>query len=87
MIDFFGTDSKFANLLATLVLVFVIGLFGTMITNSIFADGKVTHCYVEGMGIAPAYKVVGHREWRGDVTLSVEKTSEDAYAKMKHICH
>lgn len=86
MINFFGAENKFSNVLATVILVFVISLIGTAITSSIFTDGKVTHCYVDKLGVYPAYQIIGHRDWRPDAILSVEKTSEEANEKMKQIC-
>lgn len=79
-------SNKVADFLATLVLVCLLLLGGTSIYKTIAADGRVTHCYVEAGGGLPVYRIVGYRSWRSDVTVGIEKTGEEAHAKMKELC-
>jgi hypothetical protein len=66
---------------ALIGMVSAIGFMGCMWAKS---DGRVNYCYItEDEAI---YRVVGHRNWRPDVTLATALTAEDAKSKMALVC-
>ncbi len=59
------------------------------LVNVAKSDGRVDYCrvlYDNSSYALPAYRIVGHRNWRGDIDVAVTTSAEDAAVKLKTLC-
>jgi hypothetical protein len=78
----FGITAAIVAAVALITLIAFVVLFP--LYKTVMADGKVTYCYTRSYTYhvptqpdSVIYDLVGHREWRADVTLGQNFTSLD----------
>lgn len=66
----------------------VLVLFLSQIVNKIYSSsGRVDYCYIERYEImVPYYRLIGHRSWRPDRTISITSTLEEAQNNKQLLC-
>jgi len=72
----------------TAFVALVIGI--VCLIQCINSNGKVDYCrvvYDNSSSIhPPAYRIIGHRNWRPDIDVAVTISAEDAAFKMQTLC-